>query len=499
MDLNLMSLEPVPTLRKRLGEELAESFNAKKPIRFSRSPGRLDVMGGIADYTGALVCQKTLQVGTAVATQGRDDRQLQIFSFNLLDQNQPFTFQMPLEALISPAAEKLRREFAQPGRRWAGYVAGCLYMLHHNRLIDLSDTKVRGLNVAVCSTVPIGAGVASSAALEVATMMNLADHFALRQKYGAEARRLIEPMKLAWLCKQAENQIVGSPCGIMDQVACCLGESDSLLRLLCQPHELQPALRLPEGVGVVGINSNVKHSVGSGAYARTRCAAFMGHRMILEKMEQIGQAGGQTLAADPMNGYLANLPLADYKKYFRQFLPDRMSGIDFLEKYGPTIDDATIINPDVVYAIQHATDHHVYEAHRIANFVGFLEQAGAAPVGSRERSLLLDKAGHLMYASHVSYREDAMLGAEQCDVLVDLVRKHERGGLYGARITGGGLGGTVAVLAENSDRARETLSQIAAEYQRQTGCPAQVMSGGSPGAWQIGTRELESLDAEGNA
>lgn len=487
MDEDLLNLEPVATLRRRIGEELGESFDINKPIRFSRAPGRLDVMGGIADYTGALVCQATLELGTAVATQDRADRQLQIFSFNLLDQNQPFTFTMPLDGLINHAAEKLRREFSQPGRRWAGYVAGCFYMLHQQGLIDLADAKVRGLNIAIYSTLPMGAGVASSAALEVATMINLADHFGLRQKYGGDARRLLDPMKLAWLCQQAENQIVGSPCGIMDQVACCLGEPDSLLRLVCQPYELQPPLRLPEGIRVVGINSNVKHSVGGGGYGRTRCAAFMGHRIILEKMAEIGTAARQTLIADPTGGYLANLPLADYKKYFRQFLPDEMPGIDFLEKYGPTIDEATIVNPDVIYQIQHATDHHVFDAHRIRNFVDYLEQAAAAPANSRERSLLLDKAGHLMYASHVSYRDDAMLGSENCDVLVDLVRKYERGGLYGARITGGGLGGTVAILGENSERARQTIEQIADEYQKQTGQPGRILAGSSPGAWHVGT------------
>ncbi|HEY1683342.1 MAG TPA: galactokinase family protein [Tepidisphaeraceae bacterium] len=487
MDDDLLKIEPVPTLRRRIEEELKETFDLARPIRFSRAPGRLDIMGGIADYTGALVCQATLELATAIAVQERDDRQLQIFSFNLLDQHQPFTFAMPLDALAHHAAEKLRREFAQPGRRWAGYVAGCLYMLHQQGLVDLTEPRVRGINVAIYSTLPMGAGVASSAALEISAMMNFADHFGLRQQYGNDARRLMEPMKLAWLCQQAENQIVGSPCGIMDQVACCLGVENSLLRLVCQPHELQSPLRLPTGIGVYGINSNIKHSIAGSTYGRTRCAAFMGHRIILEKMKQIGAAGGQSLIADPMNGYLANLPLADYKKYFRQFLPDELAGIDFLEKYGPTVDNVTVVNPDTIYQVQHATDHHVFDAHRIRNFVEFLEQAAEAPANSKERSLILDKAGHLMYASHVSYRDDAMLGSEPCDLLVDLVRKNERSGLYGARITGGGAGGTVAVLAETSDRARQAITEIATEYERQTGLAAQVLFGSSNGAWHAGT------------
>lgn len=487
MDDDLLRMEPVVTLRRRLGEELAESFDADKPIRFSRAPGRLDVMGGIADYTGALVCQATLAHGTAVALQERGDRQLQIMSFNLLDQNQPFTFAMPIDGLMHHAAEKLRREFAQSGRRWAGYIAGCLYVLHEQGLIDLAEPRIKGMNVAIYSELPIGAGVASSAALEVATMMNFADHFGLRQQYGAAAGRLIDPTKLAWLCQRVENQIVGSPCGIMDQAACCIGEAGSALRMVCQPYELRPPLRWPEGICVYGINSNVKHSIGAGAYGKTRCAAFMGHRIVLEKMKQIGVAGGQSLVADPMNGYLANLALADYKKYFRQFLPDQMSGIEFLEKYGPTVDSVTVVHPDVIYPVQHATDHHVFDAHRVNNFVEFLEEAAAAPPNSRERSLLLDKAGHLMYASHVSYRDDAMLGSDECDLIVDLVRANERSGLYGARITGGGAGGTVAVLAESSERARAAISEIAQKYQTQSGRAAQILEGSSPGAWHVGT------------
>ena len=487
MESDLLKLEPVPTLLRRVRDELAASFLPNRPLRVSRAPGRLDVMGGIADYTGSLVCEATLDVAAAVALQERDDRTLQVFSFNLYDDHQPFTFQMPLDALVSNTAETLRREFAQPGRRWAGYLAGCLFVLHEQGFVDLADPKIKGLNLAVHSTVPLGAGVSSSAAIEVATMMNLVDHFGLRQQYAADNRPLLDAMKLPWMCQQVENRIVGAPCGIMDQVTSALGEPHSLLRLLCQPHDLQDPLHLPEGIRVLGINSNVKHSVGGGSYGKTRCAAFMGHTLILAKMEEIGLADGKTLTRDPMNGYLANLPLPDYKKYFRQFLPDTMKGIDFLEKFGPTIDTATVVNPDTDYAIQHATDHHVYEANRVRNFVKFMEEAAAAQPKTKERSTLLDKAGHLMYASHVSYREDAMLGAEECDLLVDLVRKNERSGLYGAKITGGGQGGTVAVLCEQSPRADEAVQKILTEYGQQTGRKPQLLSGTSPGAWHVGT------------
>src|SRR6185369_2280683 len=116
--------------------------------------------------------------------------------------------------------------------------------------------------------------------------------------------------------------------------------------MICQPHELQRSLFLPKGIRVIGINSNVKHSVGGGMYGRTRCAAFMAHKMILARMDQMGRAAGHTLVGDPMGGYLANLDPEDYKRIFRSHLPEKVKGIDFLTQYGPTIDTATTVHPD---------------------------------------------------------------------------------------------------------------------------------------------------------
>src|SRR5882724_12269229 len=81
--LALPDIDPVPTLLARVRAELRNDFAAGKPIRVSRAPGRLDVMGGIADYTGSMVCQMPLDRAVAVALQERDDRDVQVFSFNL--------------------------------------------------------------------------------------------------------------------------------------------------------------------------------------------------------------------------------------------------------------------------------------------------------------------------------------------------------------------------------------------------------------------------------
>src|SRR2546423_6239322 len=162
-------LAPIPKLMDRLRAEMADSFTAERPTRLSRAPGRLDVMGGIADYTGSLVLEMPLACAAALALQGRADRNVQVLSFNLLDEHLPFTLSIPLDSLAEHSAQSLRREFNQPGRRWAGYLAGCLFILHERGLLDLRDERHRGANLALLSDVPQGAGVSSSAAIEVAT------------------------------------------------------------------------------------------------------------------------------------------------------------------------------------------------------------------------------------------------------------------------------------------------------------------------------------------
>jgi L-arabinokinase len=260
--------------------------------------------------------------------------------------------------------------------------------------------------------------------------------------------------------------------------------------MICQPHELQSPLNLPPGIRVVGINSNVKHNVGGGMYGRTRCAAFMGHRMILEKMREMGLAAGTALQSDPMRGYLANLDPDDYKRFFRPFLPAHLDGKTFLVQYGSTIDCATTVDPDQVYHVLQACDHHVLEARRVRNFTQHLESAAALPADSPQRKLPLDKAGHLMYGSHLSYTNDALLGAPECDLLVKLVRDRESAGLYGAKITGGGSGGTVAILADISPRADAALAEIMTVYEKQSGHKPEAFLGSSPGAWALGTAEV---------
>ena len=98
--------QPIPRLLDRIRAELSAEFEPSQPVSLARAPGRLDVMGGIADYTGSTVCELPLDRAAAAAIQTRDDRQVQVFSFNLLDEHKPFTVRIPLEALAhTPTAD----------------------------------------------------------------------------------------------------------------------------------------------------------------------------------------------------------------------------------------------------------------------------------------------------------------------------------------------------------------------------------------------------------
>ena len=463
-----LDFEPTPRLLERLRGELSAAFDPGRPTTVARAPGRLDVMGGIADYAGSVVCEMPLDVAAGVAVQGREDDRVGVFSFNLLDDHRPFRLELPAAAVGRPL-EELRRDLAEPGRRWAGYMVGCLAVLREAGLVG----DVGGLNVAVLSTVPVGAGVSSSAAIEVATMNALAAHL------GVD---FDDPMRLPALCQRAENHVVGAPCGIMDQAASHLGRAGRMLRMRCQPHELLEPLDFPPGVKAVGIDTNVEHSVGGGAYGRTRAAMFMGHVLILAEMRRLADEAGKRLNGDPTGGYLANLDPADYKAIFRPALPEAVLGRHFLEQHGGHGDAATAVDPDATYRVQAACDHHVLDAQRVRRFCDFLGR-----IEEHGRDKALRSAGHLMYASHKSYRDNANLGHPAADLIVDLVKEREPAGLYGARITGGGGGGTVAVLMDDAPRAAEAVAEVAAEYARRTGRRPRVLDGTSPGAVHVGT------------
>jgi L-arabinokinase len=438
---------------------LQTDFFPNASPRFSGTgPGRLDVMGGIADYSGSLVLQMPIREHTRVTLALRADGLLRI---RTLSPGEPHPLvELPYAGLLregQPDYDHAGWQLAAtPGGNWAAYVAGCLLVLHREKGI-----RVTGADVLVDSQVPAGKGVSSSAALEVATMRALAEAYGLK----------FEGTELPTLAQRVENRVVGAPCGLMDQLASHLGEPNKLLPILCQPDHLSPPFPVPAGVRFVGIDSGVRHAVGGASYSDVRTAAFMGYSMLAQSD---GATPGELAHARRTgerehllyNGYLANIEPSGFEERYAGLLPRQLSGADFLARYGGTIDPTTEVQPDRTYDVYHATRHPIYENTRIQYF-SLLLQHLPPETDAPNRERCLRQLGEWMFQSHEGYSACG-LGNARTDELVWQARKNTRNGVYGARITGGGSGGTVCFLCAG-DVGLETARRIHQEYQEKHG------------------------------
>jgi galactokinase len=456
---------------------LQRFFDTQRPVWLARAPGRLDVMGGIADYSGSLVLQLPIAEATWAAVQVIESPEVAIVSLPESGETAARCFSLRLEELLRMASDSYEQAgdfFRQDSHRqhaWAAYVVGVVLVLIR-RCGIVAD---RGLRILIDSQVPEGKGVSSSAALEVAVMQALTGAFGLT----------LTGNELAHFCQEAENRVVGAPCGIMDQMTSAVGHHDQLLALLCQPAEVQGFVSIPASIRFWGIDSGIRHAVSGSDYSSVRTGAFMGYRILADLAGlPVGapDASGTVSIDDPLwRGYLANVSPDEFTERFADRIPVRMLGADFLRQYGGTTDRVTRVDPSRTYAVRQPTRHPIDEHQRVRRFAELLE----GPLD--EASLVA--MGQWMFASHASYSACG-LGSEGTDRLVKLVRTLGPAcGVYGAKITGGGSGGTVAVLG--AEDAGPVVEDIAARYTRSTGRSSYVFSGSSCGARDFGVLRVD--------
>ena len=216
--------------------QLQGDFRARfgTPAAIYRAPGRVNLIGEHTDYNDGFVLPAAIEFYCWVAAALRSDRKLVIHSANLKE-----TFEANLES-ISPAAKG----------HWSNYPVGVTGALEE------AGKRLRGANLLVTSDVPLGAGLSSSAAIEVAV------GFALLHQSG---RLAVDLSELARLCQKAENEFVGARVGIMDQFVSCHGRATHALLLDCRSLEYK-LVKLPPGIQLVICNTMVKHEIGSSQY-----------------------------------------------------------------------------------------------------------------------------------------------------------------------------------------------------------------------------------------
>lgn len=361
----------------------AERFAAvygTAPTGLWAAPGRVNLIGEHTDYNDGFVMPLALPHTTVAAASARTDGVLRLHSGGVgggivelrADELRPAP---------GPASEALERSRGgtQRGGGWAAYPAGVVWAMREAGL------PVGGADLHFESTVPTGAGLSSSAALEVATALALNDLHALGQ----------QPQQLARLAQRAENAFVGVPCGIMDQTAaaCCTEGHALFLDTRDLTRRQIPFDLAREGLRLLVVDTRVQHELGDGAYAERRAGCERGARAL----------GVRALREVPY----AHLPKA------------------LAELSGDPV-------------VQALVRHIVTENHRVEEVVAHLD-------AGRTRSI-----GPLLTAGHASLRDDFAISCRELDLAVDTALE---AGALGARMTGGGFGGSAIVLVEEADAA----------------------------------------------
>jgi galactokinase len=215
---------------------LASSFrahfsNTNPPVLY-RAPGRVNMMGEHTDYNQGLVCPMALEMACYAAVAPANHGKLRVYSESMRESRE-----WPINELAS----------RPPQRDWGDYIAGVAIELYG------AGISLSGCDLYLESDVPGGAGLSSSASVEVATALALL------------GPRDMDKLEMAKLCQRAESEYVGMPCGIMDQYASVFGQRDSAIQIDCRTLESE-AVHLPRELLVVVVNSRVKHELGTSAY-----------------------------------------------------------------------------------------------------------------------------------------------------------------------------------------------------------------------------------------
>jgi galactokinase len=450
-------------------------FDEEKPVWIARAPGRLDVMGGNVDYTGGMVLQGLLREAVWVAVQPRTDEVIRIFNPGVVH----FGWQTSLEVETGTLDDllSLRLLCNQSERsRWAGYVLGALHFLRSRS----GWGSTGGADLFIASDLPPNKGVSSSAALEVAVL-----------KAAAAAQGiLLDGVALATAGQWVENVVVGAACGIMDQAAIVLGKENHLLPMLCQPCRPFSPISLPPDLSIWGIDSMEPRSTSGAAYEAARAAAFIGYKLICQRngfdvfAEEI--SGIPRWADLRWNGYLSNLAPSEFRSSYERWLPESLSGRECLARVGVHADPFTTIHPETEYPVRAAVRYATEENLRVQLIYTLLESCAS---GTSDSTLKL--IGEILCQSHAAYAECG-LGSAACD---ELVERALNTGFAGAKMTGGGAGGVVAVLGRPGGRT--AIHCIAQGYAAERGTMPHIFEGSSDGVDAAGVCIQQLLSLQG--
>jgi len=350
------------------------------------APGRVNLIGEHTDYNDGFVLPFAIPHRTVAAVGTRDDRRIRVAS-TFADE--------PVEVAIDELAELFPTPTGEAPAvpEWAAYPLGVAWALRQAEGTSDSVITGAGLDIAIASDVPVGAGLSSSAAIEGATAS------ALNELWEAGLDRTA----LARVGRRAENEAVGAPTGIMDQMASMLGEPDAAIFLDCRSLDanLVPVGIAEAGLAILVMDTRVKHAHSTGGYGERRAACERGAAIM----------GVPSL---------------------------RDVSVDDLPRAEELMDDVTF----------RRVRHVVTENQRVLDTVRVLREEGARSIGD------------LLVASHASMRDDFEISIPELDTAVEAALA---AGAIGARMTGGGFGGAAIALIEQ-DAVQQVTDAVNAAF-----------------------------------
>jgi galactokinase len=380
---------------EQLKEKFAE-FAIGAP-RVFRAPGRVNLIGEHTDYNGGFVLPMAIERECAAAIAVRKDRRIRVHSANL---NETAEFDLDNQT-------ERKQGF------WLNYVEGVA------RLFERRNVKLKGADLLVWSDVPGGAGLSSSAALEIVAGL------ALTKITG----KTFDPKTLALIGQEAEHEFVGAKVGIMDQFVSANAQKNHALLLDCRSLEFENVPLGTKDVAVVICDTRVKHDLATSEYNTRRAECEKAVEILKRFLPEIL--------------HLRDVSVAEFEDYEREL-------------------------PEV---IRRRARHVVTEDARVL-------QAAKALKENR-----LQEFGRLMSLSHASLRDDYEVSCRELDLMVEIAETCA--GVLGARMTGGGFGGSTVnlVARKNLD---EFTKKIAVEYKRETKIePTILISEPSAGASEV--------------
>lgn len=363
---------------------LDQSLHAKATIT-AAAPGRVNLIGEHIDYCDGFVMPFAIDRYIVIAGRANGTSTVRIATAH---DPEPATFDV--SAPLEPGAPK-----------WSNYLRGVI------RGFQDRGHHIPGFDAFIISSIPGGAGLSSSAALECATATFL----------EGLLDTVMDTREKALLCQKAEHDFANVPCGIMDQFASAFGKPNRLVLIDCQSGEPELVPFESPELTVIIANTMVHHELSDGGYASRR-------KHTEDGLAILGKPSWRDVTAD----------------------------------------DVTAAWDQLGDPINRRARHVVGEIART--------QAAATALAANDFEAL----GPLMAASHDSLRDDFEVSCEELDLMVEIARKIGRaGGVIGARMTGGGFGGSTVTLCE-SGKAAEIAATLTAEYEKATGITPQIFA-----------------------